>query len=100
MRKYCPGESDPDQPGHSEPVHRVSRRALGAQHLGAQPARHHRHQGAPRVAGGDLRPLPPPDHPQLQRQLVSEKSLSENLYKPLHVFISLYHQVHLCHQTE
>ena len=71
MRKYCPGESDPDQPGHSEPVHCVSRRALGSQHLGAQPARHHRHQGAPRVARGDLRPLPPPDHPQLQRQLVS-----------------------------
>ena len=23
------------------------------------------------MAGGDLRPLPPPDHPQLQRQLVS-----------------------------
>lgn len=71
MSKYCSGESDPNQPGHREPVYRVSRRPLGSQHLGAQSARHHRAHGAPRVAGGDLRPLPPPHHPQLQRQLVS-----------------------------
>ena len=65
IHKYCSGEPDPNQPGHREPVYRVSRRPLGSQHLGAQSARHHRAHGAPRVAGGDLRPLPPPHHPQL-----------------------------------
>ena len=36
------GEPDPDQPGHRESVHPVSRRALDPQHLGAESARHQR----------------------------------------------------------